>query len=86
LIRPALISASIFSFSLAWSEFFYALILSSNQAKTLTVATVEYQAELVQYWSYSAAAVVGIIIPAILILVFVQRYFVKGLVLGAVKG
>lgn len=86
LIRPALISASIFSFSLAWSEFFYALILTSNRAKTLTVATVEYQAELVQYWSYSAAAVVGIIIPAILILVFVQRYFIKGLVLGAVKG
>jgi len=85
-VRPGLIAASIFSFALAWNEYFVALMLTGRRTKLLTVAAAEYRGELIQYWSYSAAAAVGIILPAVVFMMIVQRYFTRGLTFGAVKG
>jgi len=83
---PGLIAASIFSFGLAWNEYFVALCLTGIRTKLLTVAAAEYRGELIQYWSYSAAAAVGIVLPAVIFMMVVQKYFARGLTFGAVKG
>jgi multiple sugar transport system permease protein len=83
---PGIATASIFSFLLSYNEYLFALVLTGTNAKTLPIAIGQYGAEDLTYWSLSAAGVVGIIIPVILIMVFLQRWFVKGLTAGAIKG
>lgn len=53
---------------------------------TLPVAIGQYGAEDLSYWTLSAAGVVSIVIPICLVMVFLQKYLVKGMVAGAVKG
>lgn len=86
LVMPGIATATIFTFLLAYNEYLFALILTGTEAKTLPVAIGEYGAEDLTYWSLSAAGVVSIIVPVIFIMIFLQRWFVRGLTAGAVKG
>jgi multiple sugar transport system permease protein len=50
------------------------------------VAIAEYGAEDLNYWSLSAAAAIGIMLPIVLFMMALQRHLVRGLAFGAVKG
>jgi multiple sugar transport system permease protein len=83
---PALVTAAIFTFIESWNEFFFALILASRQVKTLPVALAENQGHyLINYQVLATGAVVATLPVVVLVLLF-QRYIVKGLTEGAVKG
>jgi len=83
---PGLVANGILSFLMAWEEFFFALILTSNNAKTLTVAIAEFTAkQYVDYGMMTTGGVLGAIPPVIVTLIF-GRYIIKGLTAGAVKG
>lgn len=84
-VLPGIATTAIFSFLLAYNDYLFAFILTGTNAKTLPVAIAEYGAENIQYWSISAAGVTGVIIPIIVIMLFLQKYFVKGLTSGAIK-
>lgn len=84
--KPGLATASIFTFLLSYNEYLFALILTQKKAMTLPVAIGQYGAEDLSYWTLSAAGVVSIVIPICLIMIFLQKYLVKGMVAGAVKG
>ena len=84
-VLPSIAATAIFCFLLAYNDFLFALILTGTQAKTLPVAIAGYGAERIEYWSISAAGVIGIMAPVVLIMLFLQRYFVKGLTFGALK-
>jgi len=86
LSMPGIATASIFTFLMSYNEYLFALVLTGNRAKTLPIAIGEYGAEDLTYWSLSAAGVVGVIIPVILIMLFLQKWLVRGLTAGAVKG
>ncbi len=83
---PGIATASIFTFLLSYNEYLFALILTGKEAMTLPVAIGQYGAEDLSYWSLSAAGVVSIVIPVCLVMIFLQRWLVKGLTAGAVKG
>ena len=85
LVLPGMATTSIFSFLLAYHNFLFPLILAASKSKTLPVAIAEYGAESIEYWSLSAAGAVGITAPAIIIMIFLQKYLIRGLTLGAVK-
>ncbi len=85
-VRPGLLVTALFSFLLGYNEFLFALILSGTQTKTLPVAIAEYGGEDVAYWSLSAAAAIGIMLPALLFTLFAHRHLVRGMTAGAVKG
>lgn len=85
-VRPGLLVTAVFSFLLGYNEFLFALILSGTDTKTLPVAIAEYGGEDVAYWSLSAAAAIGIMLPALLFTLFAQKHLVRGLTVGAVKG
>jgi multiple sugar transport system permease protein len=88
IMKPGLVSAGLFAFTLSWNEFLYALTLTqSNAVKTLPVGIVS-QLVLgdVYFWgSLMAAAVLGSV-PIAIIYSFFLEYFVKGMTAGAVKG
>jgi len=85
---PGLLSAGIFSFTLTWNEFLYALIfMSSGEMKTIPVGVVSdlIKADTLFWGSLMAAAVLGSV-PVALIYSFFVKYYVSGLTAGAVKG
>ena len=87
LAAPGILSAGIFSFTLSWNEFLYALVfLSSPEQKTIPVGLVsELMKGDVYFWgSLMAGALFGSVPVAIVYSFFVEHY-VSGLT-GAVKG
>lgn len=85
-VRPGLWVTALFSLLLAYNEFLLGLVLTGPATKTLPVALAEYGAEDINYWSLSAAAAVGIMLPIVIFMVMMQRYLIRGMTFGAVKG
>ncbi|WBU52034.1 carbohydrate ABC transporter permease [Paracoccus sp. SCSIO 75233] len=85
-VRPGIWVTTLFSLLLAYNEFLLALVLTRNSTKTLPVAIAEYGAEDISYWSLSSAAAIGIMLPILIFMLFMQRHLVRGMSAGAVKG
>ncbi len=85
-VRPGLWVTALFSLLLAYNEFLLGLVLTGPATKTLPVALAEYGAEDINYWTLSAAAAVGIMLPIVVFMMLLQRHLVRGLAMGAVKG
>jgi multiple sugar transport system permease protein len=87
LAAPGLVSAAAFAFIFAWTEFLFALVLTSNNAVTLPVVLAGYiglfQGNL---WGETAAMTLISLVPALLLGIFLQRHLVRGLTVGAVQG
>ncbi|WP_428929513.1 carbohydrate ABC transporter permease [Marinibacterium sp. SX1] len=87
LALPVVATALIFAFLLAWDEFFYALLFTSNQdAKTLSVAIADLAGGRVSDYGMIAAAGVIAALPPVLVGLLMQRALISGLTNGGVKG
>lgn len=86
MVQPGIIAVSIISFLHSWNFFLLPLIMSYTlQSKPLTVTITEFIGQYFVQWELmSAATIIGIIPPLIIVLLF-QRYIVKGLSAGAIK-
>jgi multiple sugar transport system permease protein len=87
LALPGLSTAAVWAVLIAWDEFFYALLFTSNvQAKTLTVTIADFAAgRAVDYGLICAAGALAAL-PPILIGFLLQRGLMSGLTAGSVKG
>lgn len=86
LARPGLVTAAILSLLLAWNDFLFAAVLTSNSTRTLPVLLASYAgADTGVDWGPIAASGVLVVIPVILFSFAVQRHLVTGLSSGAVK-
>jgi len=84
---PGLLATLIFSFILAWQEFLFAVTFtSSSELRTLTVGVAAMRGKDIVDWGLLNAGVVVTTVPLAILFAFVQRYLVKGLTAGAVKG
>lgn len=87
LIRPALVAATILCLQLAWNDFLFAAVLTSNATKTLPVLMAAYSgSDTGVDWGGMTASGTLVIIPVILFSFLAQRHLVAGLSSGAVKG
>jgi len=86
LTLPGLATTSVFCFIYAWSEFLYASALTSQNAKTLTVVVGSFISDKFFQWGPMSATGVLMVIPLLIFSSFVQKYLVRGLTFGAVKG
>ncbi len=86
LCMPGIGTASIFTCLLSYNEYLFALVLSGKTTMTLPVAIGKYAGEELVYWCQNAAGVVSIIFPICIVMIFLQKWLVKGLTAGAVKG
>lgn len=88
LIVPGLISTAIYGFVWAWNDILYSLTLvTSSEMRMLSSGLIlRYTGEFQNNWGGMMAASVIVSIPVTLIFIFLQRYFIAGMMSGAVKG
>lgn len=84
---PALVVVTFFSFTHAWNEFLYAHVFTSTtSARTVTTGLVNFMSQDVFFWGPLMASTVMSALPPVLMFLVFQRWVVKGLTLGGVKG
>jgi len=87
LTLPGMAATLGFVFTAAWSELLFALMLiNSNSQMTFPVGLLNFVSKFGVAWGQMMAAGVMALIPACLFFAFIQRFLVKGLTAGAVKG
>jgi multiple sugar transport system permease protein len=86
LAAPAIAAAALIMFAFAWNEYLFAVILTVKQAATMPVHIAGgVDTRGVQFWFVAVRALIAMI-PPVLLALLAQRYIVRGLTLGAVKG
>jgi len=84
--RAGLFATAIFTFVFAWNDFIFALVLTRTDVATYTVQVKHYFGGESNFWGkISAMSVLGTL-PIFFIVAFMQKYLVRGISLGAVKG
>ncbi len=71
-----------------WNDFLLPLLMvnGSVKTKTLTLAAYTFVGQYNTQWHYTMTAMVLAVFPSILFFIFMQKYIIKGVVSGAVKG
>jgi multiple sugar transport system permease protein len=86
-IVPILATLAIWTFLATWNDFMWPLIVLSDEAHyTLPVALANLSGEHVQDTELMMAGSVITIIPVMLVFLFLQRYYIQGVMAGSVKG
>ena len=84
--RAGIFATAVFTFLFTWNEFVFALVLTNNHIVTYPVQVTGYFAAQQTYWnSVGAISILGTI-PVFFAVVFFQRYLVRGISMGAIKG
>lgn len=84
--KPGLVASAILTFTATWNEFLFAVILSINEAKTLPVVIAGFITDRGLAWGPMAATSLVTLLPVVVLTLLVQKDFVKGMAMGAVKG
>lgn len=86
-IMPILATLSIWTFLATWNDFMWPLIVLSDASHyTLPVALANLSGEHVQDTELMMAGSVLTVIPVMLVFLFLQRYYIQGVMAGSVKG
>jgi multiple sugar transport system permease protein len=86
LTGPGVVTSAILSFVFSWNNFMFGIILSGRNTKTLPVAIYGFISYTDINWGGLMAGSVVVTIPIIIISLFLQKYVIRGLTAGAVKG
>lgn len=87
-VRPSLVTVGLFSLLAAWNDFMVSLYLLSMNKAPLPLAMVNMRQQTMGVIDYglTTAGVVVLTLPAALLFLALQKYYVKGFTSGAVKG
>ncbi|MHA6630372.1 carbohydrate ABC transporter permease [Pseudonocardia sichuanensis] len=84
---PGIAAAGMYAFLQSWHEFVLASVLTSSaSARTAPVALTEFASEFRVDWGSTMAASVVLTVPVVIVFIVLQKYFVRGLASGGVKG
>jgi len=87
LVKPGLAATAVFCLVVAWNEFLFALILTqTDSSMTLPVGIASRVTQYEIKWGAMSAAGVVAMLPVLVFASAAQKYLVRGLSLGAVKG
>jgi len=87
LSKPALATLATFTFMTCWRSFIWPLIMTNAmEMRTLPVGLAAFMGTYATDWPLLMAGAMMMIIPMILVFLICQRFFVRGIRLGAVKG
>jgi multiple sugar transport system permease protein len=87
LCLPGVVATAMFAFLVAWNEFLFALVLTTE--RSMSVVTVGLAALIGEYktqWNELMAATIVGSLPAMILYAMLERYLVRGLASGATKG
>jgi len=87
LAKPALASLALLAFMGSWNSLLGPVIyLYDESLFTLPLGLTRFQGMYVTYWGYTMAGATISLIPILLVFLFTQQYFVRGVVLSGLKG
>lgn len=88
LVKPGMLSVGIYSFLMTWDDYLHAVtLIQTDSLRTLSAGVaMRYLGELSYDWSLINTISIVAMLPMIVLFFFFQKYMVKGLVAGAVKG
>ena len=86
LVAPGLVATAIYMFINSWNEFVFANFLTSIKSKTIPTSVMMYLSVGGVKWGEMAATGVLAVIPVLIFAISVQKYMIRGLTFGSVKG
>jgi len=86
LARPGLVAVSLFCIFFSWNEFLFSLFLTSTNVRTLPKVIPFLITEQEPMWGAINAVCIYSIVPMIIMAFVLQKYLVRGLTYGAVRG
>lgn len=87
IVAPGITAAGLLSFVFSWNDFIFALSLTSSpQGMTIPVGIANFSQQYQILYGQMSAGAFFAAIPAIILVIFAQRYITTGLALGSVKG
>jgi multiple sugar transport system permease protein len=86
LAMPGIAVTAIFCLIFSWNEFLFAYILTRDVARTITVGVESFFTLRGILWGPVAAAATISVVPMLIFVLVLQRYMVRGLTFGAVRG
>lgn len=86
LVRPALAALAVLEFTFIWNDYFWALVLvQSDSARPVTAGLQALAGQWLASWQLMSAGALIAAAPSVVIFFVMQRHFIAGLTLGAVK-
>ncbi|GFE62956.1 carbohydrate ABC transporter permease [Litoreibacter roseus] len=86
LVRPAIAALAVLIFTFIWNDFFWATVLTQGEAsKPITAGVRALNGQFVNNWHLVSAASLLAAVPPVAMFFLMQRHFIAGLTLGAVK-
>jgi len=86
-LRPILVTLAVFTFLASWNDFLWPLIVLTDQSMyTLPVALASLSREHVQNNELKMAGAVLTVLPVLVLFLALQRYYIRGILMGSVKG
>lgn len=85
LVRPGLVATTVFSLIMAWNEYFFALVLTSVNAKTLPAAITSFLTVHGLLWGPMTAAGTVVMLPILVFTIWMQKHLIRGMTMGAIK-
>jgi multiple sugar transport system permease protein len=86
MVRTGLFATAVFTFVFAWNEFLFALVLTRTEVVTYPVQVTHYFGGQSNFWAKIAALSVLGTLPIFVAVAGLQRFLVRGISMGAVKG
>jgi multiple sugar transport system permease protein len=86
LAAPGIAVTAIFCLIFSWNEFLFAYVLTRTTARTITVGVESFFTLRGILWGPVAAAATISVVPMLIFVLILQRYMVRGLTFGAVRG
>jgi glucose/mannose transport system permease protein len=83
---PAFVVVIIWQFTSAWNDFLFAVILTGNENWPVTVALQNMAGSQIIAWNVQMAGSFLAAVPTLIVYIFLGRYFLRGLMAGALKG
>ena len=86
LVRPAIAALAVLIFTFVWNDFFWANVLTQGESvKPITAGVRALNGQFVNNWHLVSAASLLAAVPPVAMFFLMQRHFIAGLTLGAVK-
>ena len=86
LVRPAIAALAVLIFTFVWNDFFWANVLTQGeQVKPITAGVRALNGQFISNWHLVSAASLLAAVPPVVMFCLMQRHFIAGLTLGAVK-
>jgi multiple sugar transport system permease protein len=87
LVTPALSALAIFTFLGNWTAFLWPLIVTgSSEFYTIPVGLASFSGEFQSDWEMTMTGAAVATLPTLLVFLFLQRYIIRGVILGGIKG